>query len=78
MTEELGSAVQYQIDQNPKSTSDTSELKSTSMNKCAYLRSVMRHNIAVKLPEYMNRFEWVDITSFKPEGYFRGGWLKGV
>ncbi len=32
----------------------------------------------VKLGDYHDKMEWVDINSFKPEGYFTGGWLKGV
>ena len=31
-----------------------------------------------KMGEYMDRYEWVDVSKFKPEDYLRGGWLKGV
>ncbi|MCA9332849.1 NUDIX hydrolase [Candidatus Saccharibacteria bacterium] len=32
----------------------------------------------VKLGEYHDKMEWVDINNFKPEDYFTGGWLTGV
>ncbi len=25
-----------------------------------------------------DKMEWVDLSSFKPEAYFTGGWLKGL
>ncbi len=30
-----------------------------------------------KSPQHV-QIEWVDISTFNPEGYFTGGWLKGV
>lgn len=32
----------------------------------------------IKLGNHHDKFEWVDIGTFKPEDYFTGGWLKGV
>ena len=32
----------------------------------------------IKLGEYHEKMEWVNIKDFKPEDYFTGGWLKGV
>lgn len=32
----------------------------------------------IELGDHHDRFEWVNIKSFKPEDYFTGGWLKGV
>jgi len=32
----------------------------------------------VKLGKNHEKFEWVDITTFKPEEYFSGGWLVGI
>ena len=81
MTEELGSSVQYQIDQNPKVYFRHERIE-VGMNEQVRIFALgyeaQYSGGAVTLPEYMNRFEWVDITSFKPEDYFRGGWLKGV
>jgi ADP-ribose pyrophosphatase YjhB (NUDIX family) len=31
-----------------------------------------------KLGKNHERYEWVEFKSFKPEAYFKGGWLKGV
>lgn len=28
--------------------------------------------------EYHDKYEWVNVNTFKPEDYFTGGWLKGV
>ncbi len=32
----------------------------------------------VNLGEHHDKYEWVDIESFKPEEYFVDGWLEGV
>jgi len=32
----------------------------------------------IKLGESHERYEWVDLKTFRPEDYFTGGWLKGV
>ena len=32
----------------------------------------------VKLGDYHDKMEWVDVNNFKPEDYFTGGWLSGV
>lgn len=32
----------------------------------------------VQLGDHHDQMEWVDVSSFKPEEYFVGGWLKGV
>jgi 8-oxo-dGTP pyrophosphatase MutT (NUDIX family) len=32
----------------------------------------------VKLGANHDKYEWVDVKSFKPENYFNGGWLKGL
>lgn len=32
----------------------------------------------VKLGDHHDKMEWVDVSNFKPEDYFSGGWLKGV
>ncbi len=32
----------------------------------------------VKLGDHHDKYEWVDIESFKPEEYFVDGWLEGV
>ncbi|HSX31266.1 MAG TPA: NUDIX domain-containing protein [Candidatus Saccharimonadales bacterium] len=32
----------------------------------------------IALGKYMERYEWVDVNTFKPEDTFKGGWLKGV
>jgi len=32
----------------------------------------------IKLSERHTEMTWVDIKTFKPEEYFKGGWLKGV
>lgn len=32
----------------------------------------------VKLGDHHDKYEWVDVESFKPEEYFVDGWLEGV
>jgi 8-oxo-dGTP pyrophosphatase MutT (NUDIX family) len=32
----------------------------------------------VELGSHMEKYEWVDVRTFKPENYFKGGWLTGV
>lgn len=32
----------------------------------------------VKLGDHHDKYEWVDVKTFKPEDYFTGGWLKGI
>lgn len=32
----------------------------------------------IRLGDHHDRMEWVDVTTFKPEDYFTGGWLLGV
>lgn len=32
----------------------------------------------IQLGDHHDKFGWVDVTSFKPEDYFTGGWLKGL
>ena len=32
----------------------------------------------IKLGDIHDKYEWVDVKTFKPEAYFTGGWLKGL
>lgn len=32
----------------------------------------------LKLGEHHDQYQWVDTKTFKPVGYFTGGWLRGV
>jgi ADP-ribose pyrophosphatase YjhB (NUDIX family) len=32
----------------------------------------------IKLGSNHDKYVWVDVTTFKPEDYFTGGWLKGL
>ena len=32
----------------------------------------------ITLGDHHDKYEWVDVKSFKPESYFTGGWLKGL
>lgn len=32
----------------------------------------------IHLGDHHDKFEWVDVNSFKPQNYFTGGWLKGL
>lgn len=32
----------------------------------------------IQLGDHHDKFEWVDVGSFKPVNYFTGGWLAGV
>ncbi len=39
---------------------------------------VMLEEGDVKMTSHHTEMRWVSIKNFKPEGYFTGGWLKGV
>ena len=32
----------------------------------------------IELGEHHDKFEWVDLDTFQPKEYFKGGWLQGV
>jgi 8-oxo-dGTP pyrophosphatase MutT (NUDIX family) len=32
----------------------------------------------IKMGKHHDKIEWVDVKTFKPEDYFKGGWLTGV
>jgi hypothetical protein len=32
----------------------------------------------VEVGKHMEKYKWVDVKTFKPEEYFKGGWLVGV
>lgn len=32
----------------------------------------------IKLGDHHDKYEWVNVKTFKPDAYFTGGWLKGV
>ena len=33
---------------------------------------------AIRLGDHHDKYEWVNVSTFKPEDYFTGGWLTGV
>lgn len=80
MREELGPSVEYELG-NPvvffrherieKSTNEPVRIFAVGY-EATYKSGDM------ELGGNHDRYEWVDISSLKPEDYFTGGWLKGL
>lgn len=80
MREELGSAVGYELGE--PSVFFRHERVEKSTGKLARIFAVGYEaeylSGEVQLGGNHDKYEWVDVNSFKPEDYFSGGWLKGL
>jgi 8-oxo-dGTP pyrophosphatase MutT (NUDIX family) len=80
MNEELGSEVEYEISEPVVffrvKRIEYSTKEEARIFAIGYSAKYLRGDI--KLGQNHDRFEWVDVNTFKPEDYFTGGWLTGV
>lgn len=80
MSEELGPSVQYEL--GKVAIFFRHERVEHSTNQPVRIFAVgyeaTYKSGSIKLGDNHDKYEWVDTTSFKPEDYFTGGWLKGL
>lgn len=78
--EELGPEVKYELgkpviffrhERIERSTNEPVRIFAVGY-ECMYLGG------EIKLGGNHDKYEWVDLSSFNPEDYFEGGWLKGL
>ena len=81
MAEELGPEVKYS-DPQPANVFFRVERIESSLNKKVRIFAVgfeaQYQGGEITLGKNMERYEWADVSTFKPEDTFKGGWLKGV
>ncbi|MFA5987457.1 MAG: NUDIX domain-containing protein [Candidatus Paceibacterota bacterium] len=81
MTEELGNDVQYVINK-PVVFMRHQRIEQTLGSPTVRIFAVGYEGTMtsgkITLSERHPEMVWVDPTNFKPENYFKGGWLKGV
>ncbi len=81
MTEELGSEIRYTIGK-PVVFMRHERKESSPGNPTVRIFAVgyegMLADGEIKTSERHPEFLWVDPKDFRPEDYFKGGWLKGV
>ncbi len=81
MSEEVGSGVKYSIDkpeifmrhQRQEHAPGNPVVRIFAMGYIAEFLSG-----EIELSPRHTAMEWVDVKTFQPESYFKGGWLKGV
>lgn len=80
MSEELGPGVKYELGQ-PK-IFFRHERKEQRLGEMVRIFAIgyeaQYQGGEIKLGNHHDKYEWVDVRSFKPEDYFTGGWLKGL
>jgi 8-oxo-dGTP pyrophosphatase MutT (NUDIX family) len=83
MREELGTGVQYKLGEpivymrhERDEILPTGERAKRRIFAIGYHAKYLGGELA--LGKNHEKHEWVSIKSFKPEDYFKGGWLKGV
>ena len=81
MSEELGDEIKYRVGK-PIVLMRHERVESASGNPTVRIFAVGYEGIfesgEIKLSERHSGMKWMDISNFKPEDYFKGGWLKGV
>lgn len=81
MSEELGDSIQYKIGK-PMVFMRHERVEQSPGNPTVRIFAVGYEGILesgeIKLSERHPEMLWVDPSNFKPEEYFKGGWLKGV
>ncbi len=80
INEELGHDVEYELEKpviffRHERTEHTTKLP---VRIFAVGYDAIYKNGDIKLGGNHDKYEWVDIATFKPEEYFTGGWLKGL
>ncbi|MEX0918303.1 MAG: NUDIX hydrolase [Candidatus Paceibacterota bacterium] len=81
MNEEVGTEVRYEIDPTPKVYFRHRRIEAETGEPVQIFalgyEATYRGGEPV-MGDHMDRYEWVDVHTFTPETYLRGGWLKGV
>ena len=81
MSEELGDSIEYRIGE-PVVFMRHERVEQSIGNPTVKIFAVgyegTLENGEIKLSERHPEMLWVDPADFKPEDYFKGGWLKGV
>lgn len=81
MNEEVGGQVEYELGK-PNGIFFRVERIEAGLNKKVRIFAVgydARYlGGEIQTGEYIEKFEWVELRTFEPGGYFTGGWLKGV
>ncbi len=80
--EELGGNVKYKLQKRPivffRHERKEHDLKGRKVRIFALGYEARFLKGELKLSKMHTEYKWVDIKKFKPERYFRGGWLQGV
>lgn len=81
MREEIGEEVAYELNEVPvvffrheRTEAETGE----TVRIFAVGYEAIHIGGDILLGKHMSRHEWVTLSTFNPNDYFRGGWLKGV
>ncbi len=82
MSEEVGSELQYEVEDRPEVLMRHERVEASPGNPTVRIFGIGYRaqwtSGEVKLSEGHTEMLWVDPATFKPEEYFTGGWLKGV
>lgn len=82
MIEEVGDELQYSVESRPEVLMRHERIEASPGNPTVRIFAVgyraQWESGEPKLSEAHTEMKWVDPTTFKPEEYFTGGWLKGV
>jgi len=80
MSEELGNEVNYELG-SPKVFFRVERIEQ-SVNQPVRIFAVgyeaQYKGGQIELGEHHDKMEWVDVNTFSPDDYFKGGWLTGV
>lgn len=82
MSEEVGSEVRYEVEERPEVLMRHERVEASPGNPTIRIFGIGYRAKWVsgepKMSAAHTEMLWVDVKNFKPEGYFTGGWLKGV
>lgn len=82
MAEEVGSELQYEVDDRPEVLMRHERVEASPGNPTVRIFGIgyraQWKGGEPKLSGSHTEMLWADLVDFKPEDYFTGGWLKGV
>lgn len=81
MSEEIGNNVEYEINQPVvffRHQREEVDLNREIVRIFAVGYEGVLKSGQVKMSDMFTEMKWVNLKTFKPEEYFKGGWLKGV
>lgn len=82
MGEEIGSTIQYSVNRMPEVLMRHERVEMVPGNPTIHIFGLGYRAQLIEgqpeLSEAHTEFKWVNKNDFKPEEYFKGGWLKGV